>query len=85
MHNALAEPVIEAPMNDPLAELPSAHSYKQRKIVLTPLQQVDGTWVCYYVIIESGPHPDIIQQNFPSRKAAACAALQTAKSLIDLR
>ena len=85
MHNVLAEPVIEAPMNDPLTELPSAHSYKQRKIVLTPLQQVDGTWVCYYVIIESGPHPEIIQQNFPSRKAAASAALQTAKSLIDLR
>ena len=85
MHNAIAEPVTEAPMNDLLPELPSAQSYKQRKIVLTPLQQVDGSWICYYVIIESGPHPDIIQQNFPSRKAAVSAALQTAKSLIDLR
>ncbi len=85
MHNAIAEPTTEATMNDPITELPSAHSYKERKIVLTPTQQVDGTWVCYYVIIESGPHPEIIQQNFPSRKAAASAALQTAKSLIDSR
>lgn len=67
------------------SESPSTHHYKERQIVLTPTQQGDGTWVCHYVIIESGPHPESIQQNFPSREAAALAALQTAKSLIDFR
>ncbi len=64
---------------------PSTHHYKERKINLTPIQQVDGTWVCRYIIIEHGPHEECVQQNFPSREAAELAALQTAKSLIDLR
>ncbi|MGC4095687.1 MAG: hypothetical protein QM706_01105 [Nitrospira sp.] len=85
MYNAIVEPMTDATTNDPLPDLPSAHSYKERKIVLTPIQHVDGTWVCYYIIVESGPRPEIIQQHFPSRNAAVSAALQTAKSLIDSR
>ena len=85
MQNLVADPPADAVMNDSLLEFPSAHHYKERKIVLTPIQQVDGTWVCHYTIIESGPHPESIQQNFLSRKAAAFAALHMAKSLIDLR
>lgn len=65
--------------------LPSTHHYKERQIDLTPIQQVDGTWVCRYVIVEYGPHQECVQQNFLSRKAAELAALQTVKSLIDLR
>ena len=69
----------------PHSTLPSTHHYKERQIDLTPIQQVDGTWVCRYIIIEPGPHEESVQQNFPSREAAELAALQTAKSLIDLR
>ncbi|MBK9307941.1 MAG: hypothetical protein IPM58_12855 [Nitrospira sp.] len=72
-------------MNEHPSELSSAHHYKERKIVLTPIQQVDGTWVCHYVIIETGPDAESIQQNYVSREAAASAALQLAKSLIDSR
>lgn len=85
MRDLGVEPTTGAPMKDPPSEFPSAHHYKERKIVLTPIQQVDGTWVCHYVIIESGPHTDSIQQNFLSREAAVFAALQLAKSLIDSR
>lgn len=85
MQNLVAEPTTDALINDPISEFPPAHRYKERKIVLTPIQQVDGTWVCHYTIIESGPHPESIQQNFLSRKAAAFAALHMAKSLIDSR
>ena len=85
MHDPIPEPTTEAPMKDPPSEIPSAHHFKERKIVLTPIRQADGTWVCHYVIIESGPHTESIQQNYLSREAAALAALQLAKNLIDSR
>ncbi|MGC4097068.1 MAG: hypothetical protein QM706_08130 [Nitrospira sp.] len=62
--------------------------YKRRKIELTPRRQGDGTWCCPYRIIEFRPtswgyqtgSPDGI---FASREAAAAAALEKAKRIVD--
>lgn len=62
--------------------------YKRRKIELTPRRQGDGTWCCPYRIIEFRPtswgyqtgNPDGI---FASREAAATAALEKAKRIVD--
>lgn len=72
-------------MTDQPSEAASTYDYKERQIVLSPIQHEDGTWVCQFVIIESGQNTAKVQQTFPSREAAELAALQTAKSLIDLR
>lgn len=64
--------------------------YKERQIVLTSDQREDGAWGCQYSITEEGqtqpkPGPGQSEVSFPSREAAELAALQKAKTVIDLR
>lgn len=77
-------------MTDEPAQPASPLEYKNRRIILTPDQQDDGTWVCHYSIIECGStepgSPKMcVDGSFPSREAAELAAVQKAKALIDLR
>ena len=77
-------------MTDQPAQLAAPFEYKGYQIVLTSRQEADGTWVCEYVTREPGKplttsskgHPE---GTFPSREAAELAAVQQAKSIIDLR
>ena len=62
--------------------------YKQRKIELTPKRYDDGTWSCPYRIIEFrttcwGYHKGTPRGVFASREAAAAAALNEAKQVVD--
>lgn len=62
--------------------------YKQRKIELTPRRYDDGTWYCPYRIIEFrrtcwGYHKGVPHGIFVSREAAAAAALEEAKRVVD--
>lgn len=64
--------------------------YKGRHIKLTADHREDGTWACQYSIIEVGPTQlesgkGQAEGTFPSREAAELAALQKAKTVIDLR
>lgn len=62
--------------------------YKQRRIELTPKEEATGTWRCAYRVIEFRPtswgycegHSDSL---FASREAAAAAALEQAKRIVD--
>ena len=76
-------------MNDNKAGLAAPVYYKKRHIVLTADEQLDGTWVCRYSIIELGPSPlesgtGQAEGTFPSRESAELAAVQKAKAVIDL-
>ncbi|MGC4097865.1 MAG: hypothetical protein QM706_12180 [Nitrospira sp.] len=76
-------------MNENKTDLAAPVYYKERQIVLTPNAQEDGTWVCRYSIIERGESSlksvkGHVDGTFPSREAAELAAVQQAKSMIDL-
>ncbi|UVT15380.1 MAG: hypothetical protein H8K04_16430 [Nitrospira sp.] len=66
----------------------TAFSYKGRSIQLWPGLKDDGTWLCRYLIIETGKitsgliHPDAY---FSTRREAEAAALKAAQDVIDAR
>jgi hypothetical protein len=77
-------------MNDNQPSPAQPVDYKGRQINLTSDQREDGTWVCHYSITEerqtqltSGKGQT--EGGFPSREAAELAALEKAKTVIDLR
>lgn len=77
-------------MNENTRSPAAPTEYKSRQIVLAPDQQQDGSWVCQFVILESGPTrlesgKGESEGTFPSREAAELAALEKAKTIIDLR
>jgi len=77
-------------MNESTRSPAALTEYKSRQIVLTPDQQQDGSWVCQFVIRESGQSrlesgKGESEGSFPSREAAELAALEKAKIMIDLR
>ena len=62
--------------------------YKKRRIELSPRRHVDCTWHCSYTIIEFRPtcwayHKGCHAGSFPSCQAAATAALEEAKRIVD--
>jgi hypothetical protein len=77
-------------MNDDQPSPAQPVDYKGRHIDLTSDQQQDGTWVCHYSITEEGQTKlqsgqGQSEEKFPSREAAELAALEKAKTVIDLR
>jgi hypothetical protein len=77
-------------MNESKDSSAAPTEYKSRQIVLTPHQQQDGSWICQFIILESGQTrlesgKGESEGGFPSREAAELAALEKAKTMIDLR
>lgn len=62
--------------------------YGGRSVKLRSVQQADGTWICEYIIIDSGPtgvtrtkgHPT---GSFSTRDEAEAVALEAAQAEID--
>jgi hypothetical protein len=65
-------------------------SYEGRSIKLRSSLQADGTWFCEYTILEFRPTRSFIESGYPAgsfmtRGTAEAAALNVARSVIDIR